>query len=251
MKTSIGTILLFILPFFCSCTVKNYIDTQKDLTKREILYQVSTISALLAGAFDGKKTVEELQNLGNFGFGFIDELKGEMIALDGEFYKTNVEGQASPASALMKTAYAAMTFFDPDKQTTFQNGSASFSLIKKSLDQLFDDKSIFYAIRIDGEFTSLKIRCIPQQIKPYRRLDEVIQDEQIVHEFQNVRGTMIGFWYPVFSGGINISGYHFHFITDDRKRGGHVLDCNLTKGKIQVDLTPNFHLELLSSRQLK
>lgn len=248
-KTSHLIILLFILSFFshCSFTAKNNIGSQQDLTRKETLYQVSTISALFAGAYDGKKTIEELRKHGDFGFGFIDQLDGEMIALDGEFYKINYDGHAFPVSDLMKTAFAAVTFFEMDKAVEFHDGPASFATLKKSLDNLITDKNMFYAIRIDGEFLSVKTRSIPAQIKPYLRLDEVIKNEQNIHELKRVRGTIVGFWYPVFSGGINISGYHFHFITEDRKRGGHVLDCNCIKGKIQVDMTPHIHIDLLTS----
>lgn len=253
VKTRHLTILIFILSFFshCSYPAKNNINTQQDLTRKETLYQVSTISAFFAGAYDGDKTFEELRKHGDFGFGFMDKLDGEMIALDGEFYKTNNDGQAFPVSDLMKTAFAAVTFFEMDKAMEFHNGPAGFATLKKFLDNLITDKSMFYAIRIDGEFISVKTRSIPAQIKPYRRLDEIIINEQNIHELQEVRGTMVGFWYPIFSGGINVSGYHFHFITEDRTRGGHVLDCNCTKGKIQVDLTPHIHIELLTSQHLK
>ncbi len=83
---------------------------------------MSTISALFAGAFDGKKTIEELRKHGDFGFGFIDQLDGEMIALDGEFYKINYDGQTFPVSDLRKTAFAAVTFFEMDKVVEFHDG---------------------------------------------------------------------------------------------------------------------------------
>ena len=34
---------------------------------------------------------------------------------------------------------------------------------------------------------------------------------------------MLGFRFPDYVEGIEVSGYHLHFITADRSRGGHVL----------------------------
>jgi len=246
-KTSLLLILLFILSFFsfCSYPVEKNINPQEDTIRKETLYQVSTISALLAGAYDGEKTIKELRKYGDFGFGFVDQLDGEMIALEGEFYHIKVDGQVHPISDLMKIPFAAVTFFEMNKALSMDDGPSDFVTIKKALDSLVTNKNIFYAIRIDGEFESILTRSTQTQKKPYRRLDEVLRDEQEIKEHHRVNGTMVGFWYPVFTSGINIPGYHFDFITSDRKTGGHVLDCNLIKGTIQVDLTPNIHIKLL------
>jgi acetolactate decarboxylase len=35
-----------------------------------------------------------------------------------------------------------------------------------------------------------------------------------------------------------------HFLTSDKKAGGHLLDFNLQNGELQLDETANFHLAL-------
>ena len=219
----------------------------QDSPDRETLFQISTMNALLAGAFDGEKTIGELKKHGDFGIGATDKLDGEMIALDGEFYRFNVLGQASPVSDFMKTPFAAVTFFDGDESLAIENGPIDFSTFRKSMDAMITNKDIFYAIRIKGEFESLVIRGVPAQKKPYRKLEEVLRNRQKITDFHNLKGTMVGFWYPRYVGGINIPGYHFHFITKDRKRGGHVLDCRLINGEIRIDRTRKIHIELLES----
>jgi acetolactate decarboxylase len=54
--------------------------------KRDTLFQVSTIDALLAGAYDGDITFKELGKHGDFGLGTFQSLDGEMVELDGSFY---------------------------------------------------------------------------------------------------------------------------------------------------------------------
>jgi acetolactate decarboxylase len=35
---------------------------------------------------------------------------------------------------------------------------------------------------------------------------------------------MVGFRLPSYLENVNVTGYHFHFLTTDRQAGGHVLD---------------------------
>ena len=57
-----------------------------------VLFQASTIGALLEGAFDGDVTIEELAGHGDLGLGTLNGLDGEMIAIDGRFYRADVDG---------------------------------------------------------------------------------------------------------------------------------------------------------------
>jgi acetolactate decarboxylase len=63
-------------------------------------------------------------------------------------------------------------------------------------------------------------------------------------EMFNQSGTVIGFWSPAFAGGINLAGYHFHFLNDKRTAGGHVLDLLPKNASIAFDYTPEFFVNL-------
>jgi acetolactate decarboxylase len=99
------------------------------------------------------------------------------------------------------------------------------------------------AVRIDGEFELVHARSVPRQGKPYRPLAEVV-GEQRVFDFKDAQGTLIGFRFPDYSEGIEVSGYHLHFITADRKRGGHVLECRPRRARVQLDPSSDLHVEL-------
>ena len=60
---------------------------------------------------------------------------------------------------------------------------------------------------------------MPRQSPPYRPLTEVVADQH-VFELADVAGTMLGFRFPAYAEGIEVGGYHLHFISDDRRRGG-------------------------------
>ncbi|NLO29340.1 MAG: alpha-acetolactate decarboxylase, partial [Methanosarcina mazei] len=58
----------------------------------DVLYQVSTIDALLLGVYDGVLPVSDLKTHGDFGIGTFDGLEGEMLALDGNYYQIKTDG---------------------------------------------------------------------------------------------------------------------------------------------------------------
>ncbi len=65
--------------------------------------------------------------------------------------------------------------------------------------------------------------------------------------YERVKGTLMGFRTPPFMKGLNVPGYHLHFINEDRTRGGHVLACSLGRGTLSIDYTAGFHMILPNS----
>ena len=59
-----------------------------------------------------------------------------------------------------------------------------------------------------------------------------------------MKGTVIGFRCPQYFEGINVPGYHFHFLTEDRKAGGHILELITGKDTLDLDKTSNYSLLL-------
>jgi acetolactate decarboxylase len=65
--------------------------------------------------------------------------------------------------------------------------------------------------------------------------------------FDEVDGTLVGIWAPQFSNAFNVAGYHFHFLSADRTKGGHLLDCSASKLRVRVETLNDFHLSLPES----
>ncbi len=55
---------------------------------------------------------------------------------------------------------------------------------------------------------------------------------------------MVGFRFPDYARGLEVEGYHLHFISTDRERGGHVLDCRPQHAVARLDLSGELHVEL-------
>ena len=209
----------------------------------DVLWQTSTINALLEGVYGGEVTVAELSRHGNLGIGTFNDLDGEMIVLDGRVYQVRSDGKAAvPPPKTTKTPFAAVTFFEAERTLTVDD-PLDYAGLRKFLDDALDTLNVPHAIRIDGTFSFVKVRSVPRQKPPYPRLVEVVKS-QPVFEHKNVEGTMVGFRLPGYLQGVNVPGYHLHFLTADRKAGGHVLDFRIDDVRVQLDLTDRFHLVL-------
>ncbi|MCL5026393.1 MAG: acetolactate decarboxylase [Chloroflexi bacterium] len=206
------------------------------------IFQVSTINALLEGAYDGLITFGELRKHGDFGLGTFDTLDGEMVELDGKVYQIRSDGAVYPVPDTMTSPFAAITFFKAD-QTVVLDKPLTWNELEGYLDSLLPTGNIPYALRIDGEFEHIVARSVPSQSKPYLKLVDVVGG-QSTFEFQNVKGTMVALRFPQYMDGLNVAGYHFHFIAQDRKAGGHVLRADLSDATIQIDNLYGFQMYL-------
>lgn len=191
------------------------------------VYQIATISSLLAGGYDGTVTVGALLRHGNFGLGTYNGLDGEMVVLNGRAYRCSVHAVAHPVRLSMRTPFAVVTDFHPHTTVAVAAGQ-SLDRLEATLDTLPLSASRILAVRVVGRFEAMRVRSEPKQQPPYQPLAEVIKTQQVIHDLGAVGGTLVGFWFPVTASSVNVAGWHFHFITADGKRCGHVL--SLTTG---------------------
>jgi acetolactate decarboxylase len=207
-----------------------------------VLFQASTIAALLEGSFEGDVTFAELAERGDLGLGTLNHLDGEMIALDGRFYRADVEGGIEEVPPSERTPFAVVVPFDPEINFELE-GSITHDFLLGEIDRRIPAGVASCAVRIDGRFESVKARSVRRQEPPYRALTEVVS-EQHLFELADVDGTMLGFRFPEYAEGIEVSGWHLHFISEDRARGGHVLDSRSSTLHVQLDLSGELHVEL-------
>ena len=201
--------------------------------KNPVIYQFSTMYALQHGQLEGKLSFKELKKHGNLGMGTFEGLDGEMIELDNHFYQIKSDGSVNKVKDTLKTPYAMVTFFNPGKPQIISE-SMNLKELSEMLDKETKADNVFYAFKITGLFSTMKTRSVPKQEKPYPGLAEVVK-KQSVFEFENIQGTVVGFKMPKYIGGMNAPGFHFHFISKDKKNGGHVLDLETAKVKVEIE----------------
>jgi len=211
-------------------------------SENDTLFQTSVISALMQGVYDGTMTFKDLGAHGDFGIGTVQALDGEMVGLDGQFYQVKSNGIAYRVTDSMKTPFAEVAFFKPE-ETIALNGTSNLTGLESRLDGSLATKNLFYGIRIDGTFDYVKTRSVPMQSKPYPPLSEAVKAQKIF-EFHNIKGTIVGFRCPDYVQGVNVPGYHLHFITLDRSAGGHLLDFNLENVSVEIDSFSELDLSL-------
>lgn len=209
---------------------------------QEVLWQVSTINALLDGAYDGQVPMAGLKDRGNLGIGTFEALDGEMIVLDGNVYKARYDGTVEKVNDMEKTPFASVTVFNEDERLDDASFS-NYEALQKTLDTMIKNPNLFYAFKISGHFSYVKVRSVPPQQKPYPPLAEVTKNQPIF-EYENVKGDLVGFWCPAYVNGINVPGYHLHFISEDKTMGGHLLEVNIENATVMADQTPSFQMTL-------
>ncbi len=213
---------------------------------RDVLYQVSTIDALMQGVYDGVQPVGEIRRHGDFGIGTFDALDGEMIVLDGVIYQARADGHISTAADSQTAPFATVTYFDRD-HTASTDRPMNLSVFSSEMGEKLPTGNMVYAVRMHGTFPFMKVRAIPAQHKPYPTL-ATASANQSVYTYTDTTGTVVGFYTPVFFKGINVAGYHLHFISDDRKTGGHILDLTVPEHTtVEYDITPGFAMALPTS----
>ncbi len=216
--------------------------TPGDEIDRDVIYQVSTIDALLQGSSEGVMTYGEFRKHGDFGIATFDHLDGEMIALGGDFYQLRADGQVVAVTDDMTTPFGTVTYFSPDFSFPVRY-AANFSDFSSQAEEFLPSRNHLYAIQIHGDFPYVKARSIPRQETPTTRLVDAAAN-QSTFEFRQTRGTIVGFWTPDLVGGLNVPGFHLHFLTEDRTAGGHVLDLIVDDATVEIDSTSRFALAL-------
>jgi acetolactate decarboxylase len=209
---------------------------------RETMTQISTLGAIVNGVYDGVMTYGVLKEYGDFGIGTFQALDGEMLAFDGEFYQVKADGIAYPVADDVETPFAMVTFFDTDYSGSLAQG-LDYASLQEYIDSIIPSVNTFCAIKIEGTFTYMKTRSVPAQQKPYPPLVEVTKNQPIF-EFEEVEGVMVGFRSPPFIVGLNMPGYHLHFLTKNKDAGGHVLEFTIGQAEVFIDYTPDFMMIL-------
>ncbi len=75
----------------------------------------------------------------------------------------------------------------------------------------------------------------PVNEPPYPQLAGML-DLQHFFQFKESSGDLVGYRLPVYMDNTNISGYHFHYLSDQKDAGGHILD--LITGDITIEISP-------------
>lgn len=219
--------------FFCSPT----------FAQSNNLYSAGYASAFIGGLYDGYFPYSQLKTHGDFGLGAIDKMDGELTVLNGKMYQTQFTGKTQVVNDEDKTPYAVVCFFHAAK-VIHLNSILDKASLYRYLDSLLTDQNGMYAIHIKGNFNYVKTRAFPLVAnKPYLPLADML-GKQHFFEFNSIKGDLVGYRLPSFMEGAHISGYHFHFLSDKKDAGGHIIDLKTNDIVIEIDKLDNYTVAL-------
>lgn len=209
--------------------------------EHQSIYQISTSGALVEGIYQGCVRVREILKQGDFGLGTFHGLDGEGILVDGVCYQALSNGTVRAADPDDLTPFWVATHFKPDIEAVFES-IQDWGDLRRQVDLLRPSDNIFAAIRIDGTFSRVHYRVA---CKTSSGTDLVsATHHQAEYAFEDIEGTLVGFFTPDYAHAINVPGYHLHFISHDRAHGGHVLDLMASHLKVAVDYQNQLRLVL-------
>ena len=205
------------------------------------MYQISTSAALVEGAYSGAIASRYFLQHGDFGLGTFENLDGEMVIADGTIYQVHNDGTVLLRDDDFQIPFAVITRFQ--EQELFETGPiASLHALEKACDPHRESDNLFYAFRVEGVFDRVHARAVSAVGMGTRLVDAARTQGEF--EFNNVAGTLVCFWSPSYSSAFNVPAYHFHFLSQDRTKGGHVLDLSAAKLRVGVQMLCEYDVRL-------
>ena len=208
---------------------------------RHRMYQISTSSDLVEGVYSGSISSQLLLEHGDFGLGTFEDLDGEMVVVDGALYQVHSDGTVVHRRDDFQIPFAVIARFQDDE--AFETGPIGcLEDLELACNPHRESANLFYAFRVDGLFEQVHARAVSGVAAGTRLVDAARKQGEF--EFSNIEGTLVCIWSPGYSSAFNIPGYHFHFISTDRARGGHVLDVKARTLRVGIQMLCEYDVHL-------
>ena len=210
------------------------------------MYQVSTLQALALGYTKSVITVRELLEHGDTGLGTYEDVNGEMITMDGHCYQAKGDGTVVEADPETGVPFSAVAKLLGDREFEM-TAKPDIESIRTELTQRIEEHfglNSMHVVRIDGEFEKVDARSEEPYKSHHVTLKEVLDKNQTSFVFETIRGSLVGVYFPDHMDGINMPGWHLHFLSEDKKKGGHVFNVIMKKGVVRLDKISRIEIEL-------
>lgn len=218
----------------------------KEETVRLCMYQVSTLQALAMGYSRAVVTVEELLRHGDTGLGTFEDVDGEMIVVDGHCFRAMVDGAVTEAPPELGVPFSSVSRLCGSRSFPLE-AVESIDALKTILTQRIEEGfglNSTHMVRIDGFFEQVCARSESGHRSQHITLKEMLKNNQRDFFFDKIEGTLVCVYYPDYMDGINAPGWHLHFLSSDRTRGGHVFDLHLRSGHARMDKIIRIEIQL-------
>jgi len=205
------------------------------------MYQISTSTALVEGVSEGAVSSGFLLAHGDFGLGTFENLDGEMVILDGIIYQVRGDGAVTRRADEFQIPFAVVTRFQEEVVFDAKN-LERLADVERLCDSHRESPNLFYALKAEGQFDQVHARAVSRMAPGTPLVDAAAAQKEFC--FRDIEGTLIGLWSPGYSGTFNVPGYHFHFLSKDRTKGGHVLDCSANTLRVGLQTLCEYDVRL-------
>ena len=165
---------------------------------------------------------------------------------NGHCYQADQTGTVSEADGSIGVPFSSVTFFNEhDRRETAHVDS--IDELKAWLDLCIEEAfglNSMHIVRIDGSFTRVCARSETGYRAHHVTLKDALSKTQSDFFFDDIEGTLVCVYYPDYMDGINAAGWHLHFISADKAKGGHVFDLSLARGTARFDKITNIEITL-------
>lgn len=197
-----------------------------------IVEQTRGAGALFQGDFSSSTTAGDEFAGSRLGLGVMHDLNGEVVSVKGTTWRIPVSGVPIEVSPSEGIAFGIAAHGGREHQIEIPIGSDMTGILS-AIDAYLsgnhvDHEDVVCAVEIVGSFTDVLLRTEAPATFPNETLTEILEHETRF-EFDEWRGTLVGFRFPDESDGQTIPGLHFHAISADQGSGGHVHEVVTTE----------------------
>lgn len=214
-----------------------------------ILYQYSLISGLIQGVCSDGVAANKILEKGTHGLGTVAELDGEIVVIDNQAYHFTATGNVRRLTKNDTIPFAMMTNFQPST-VRYLTYLSQKSLWEHLSPLVGPGKNYFLALQAEARFECLTIRIIPKRDSADETLSDLAKRQKIQTAEHSI-GVLFGFWSPEYTTGFSVPGFHLHYLSEDRKIGGHVLDFKAQNAKVSAAVLKEYHLELPQTEEFR
>ena len=212
------------------------------------MYQVSTLQALALGYTRSVVHTDELLSHGNTGLGTFEDVNGEMIVVDRHCYQAAEDGSITEMPPDIGVPFASVANLQGDRVFTLSE-IPDIEHLKMELNLKIEEDfglNSMHIAKIEGDFERVDARSESAYRSHHVELKDILGKTQKSFCFEHIRGTMVCIYYPDYMDGINAPGWHLHFISEDRRWGGHVFDLKMRRGEVFLDKISRIEIQLPS-----
>ena len=166
--------------------------------------------------------------------------------MDGNCYRADQEGNVTVVDPGTGVPFAAVARLYGAQRFPLENMPDITSVrveLTRKIEERFGLNSM-HIVKIDGVFEKVDARSEAPYRSHHVTLKKILSENQKAFLFENIRGSLVGVYYPDYMDGINMPGWHLHFLSEDRSRGGHVFDVSIREGAAQVDKISDIFIHL-------